>query len=201
MTYKEINETIKKIKMSEETKNRIIGNCYKQIEKTENRDMKIVSRGISLKKVLPLVAVIVLCITIAVVSVANQNRGFKDVKKGTAVVGSIYEESPHMIQIDAVAGETLLVNVSVTEFEKPPYRVIDTFDIKTYKILDMTNQIKQEGSAKSITLFENGNATFEIPIDHIENGKYRLVINEFVGSSKADQPLPVVGKWECSFTK
>ena len=37
--------------------------------------------------------------------------------------------------------------------------------------------------------------------ENLPDEQYKLVINEFAGSKKADQPLPIKGTWECSFVK
>jgi len=37
-------------------------------------------------------------------------------------------------------------------------------------------------------------------LDDLASGEYRLMINAFVGSKKADQPLVISGTWECGFS-
>ncbi len=65
----------------------------------------------------------------------------------------------------------------------------------------MHNIIKSFSVSLNISDFENGKVTFEIPLDDIASEEYELVINEFIGSKKADQPLPIKGEWECVFVK
>ena len=106
-----------------------------------------------------------------------------------------------MIKLGAEVKDTLVVSVDVVEYNKPPYIELDIMDINSYKIIDSAGKIVNEGTAKSTSAFENGKVTFELPLDDIESGEYKLIINEFVGSKKADQPLPIKGTWECSFIK
>lgn len=199
MVYKDLKKSVEEIKMPEEMKNRIIKNCYLQISNKEEYTMKKTNRGF--KKMLPLVAVMVVCVISVGAVVANHIRGFKDVTKGTAVVGTVYEETTEMIKLDTEVKDNLIVSAEIIEYNKPPYVELDIIDINSYKILDNSGKAVKEGSAKSISTFENGKVSFEIPLNDIVSGEYKLVINEFVGSKKADQPLPIKGTWECSFTK
>lgn len=199
MIYKDLKKSVEEIKMSEETKKRIIRNCYLQISNEEEYSMKKTNKGF--KKMLPLVAVMVVCVISVGAVVANHLRGFKDVTKGTAIVGTVYEETTDMIKLDVEVKDNLIVSAEVVEFNKPPYIEIDIMDINSYKIVDSLGKTVKEGSAKSTSAFENGKVNFEIPLNDIALGEYKLVINEFVGSKKADQPLPIKGVWECAFEK
>jgi len=199
MVYKELKKCVEKIKMSDEMKNRIISNCYSQISKEEEDVMKKTNKGF--KKLLPLVAVLVVCVISIGAVVANHFRGFKDVTKGTAVVGTVYEEATEMVKLDAEVKDNLIVSAEFVDYTNFPYIELDIIDINSYKIVDNSGEVVNEGTAKSISDFENGKVDFEITLDNVASGEYKLVINEFVGSKKADQPLPIKGIWECSFVK
>ena len=199
MVYKELKKSVEEIKMSDDMKKRIISNCYSKISNKEEYTMKKTNRGF--KKMLPLVAVMVVCFISVGAVVANHLRGFKDVTKGTAVVGTVFDEATEMVKLDAEVKDNLIVSAEFVEFNKPPYREIDIMDINSYKIADSSGKTVKEGTAKSISDFEIGKVSFEIPLNDIVSGEYKLVINEFVGSKKADQPLPIKGTWECSFVK
>ena len=199
MVYKELKKSVEEIKMSDEMKSRIISNCYSQISNEEEYVMK--KTNVRFKKMLPLVAVLVVCVISVGAVVANHFRGFKDVTKGTAVVGTVYDEATEMVKLDAEVKDNLIVSAEFVEFNKPPYTEIDVMDINSYKIVDSSGKVVNEGTAKSTSDFENGKVSFELPLDNVASGEYKLVINEFVGSKKADQPLPIKGTWECSFVK
>jgi len=49
--------------------------------------------------------------------------------------------------------------------------------------------------------YENGKITVAIPLETLESGSYKLIVDSFVGGSKADQPLEIHGNWECEFMK
>ena len=199
MVYKELKKSVEEIKMSDEMKSRIISNCYSQISNEEEYVMK--KTNVRFKKMLPLVAVLVVCVISVGAVVANHFRGFKDVTKGTAVVGTVYDEATERVKLDAEVKDNLIVSAEFVEFNKPPYTEIDVMDISSYKIVDSSGKVVNEGTAKSTSDFENGKVSFELPLDNVASGEYKLVINEFVGSKKADQPLPIKGTWECSFVK
>ncbi len=199
MVYKELKKSVEEIKMSDEMKNRIIKNCYSQLSNEEEYVMK--KTNVRFKKMLPLVAVLVVCVISVGAVVANHLRGFNDVTKGTAVVGTVYDEAKEMVKLDAEVKDNLIVSAEFVEFNKPPYIEIDVMDINSYKIIDNSGKVVKEGTAKSTSEFENGKVSFEVPLDNVAAGEYKLVINEFVGSKKADQPLPIKGTWECPFVK
>ena len=199
MVYKELKKSVEEIKMSDEMKNRIIKNCYSQLSNEEEYVMK--KTNVRFKKMLPLVAVLVVCVISVGAVVANHLRGFNDVTKGTAVVGTVYDEAKEMVKLDAEVKDNLIVSAEFVEFNKPPYIEIDVMDINSYEIIDNSGKVVKEGTAKSTSEFENGKVSFEVPLDNVAAGEYKLVINEFVGSKKADQPLPIKGTWECSFVK
>lgn len=197
--YDDLKKSVKDIKMSDEAKNRIIKNCYLQTSSKEEYVMKRTNKGF--KKMLPLVAVMIVCVISVGAVVANHFRGFKDVNKGSAVVGTIYEESTEMIKINAEVNDALVVSAEVLDYTKPPYMEFDVMDINSYKILDNSGKTIDEGSAKATSDFTNGKVSFKIPLSDIASGEYKLVISEFIGSKKADQPLPIKGIWECTFIK
>ena len=199
MICEELKKTAKQIKLSEKTKNSIIESCYLQISEKEKYTMKKAKKVFV--KTLPLVAVMAICVISAGVIVANHSRGFKDVKKGTAVVGTVYEEATEMVKLNAETKENLIVSAEFADYDKPPYVYLDVIDINNYKIFDSSNNVICKGNAKSVSYFENGKVTFEIPTEDIPSGKYKLVVNEFLGSKKADQPLTITGLWECEFVK
>ena len=143
----------------------------------------------------------VICVISVGFAFANHFRGFSDVYKGTSVVGTTYEEATEMIKIDVEAGDNLLVTANVVDYTNIPYSEIEKMDINSYKIMDSVGKIVKDGNAKSITEFENGVVSFEISLGNVDSGEYKIVIDEFVGTKKADQPLPIKGVWECSFVR
>ena len=197
--YNELKDSVENVIMSDEMKNRIIKNCYLRVTEREKFVMK--KTNISFKKIFPLVAVLLICIISVGAAVANHLRGFKDVTKGTAVTGTVYEETTEMVKLYAEVKDNLIVSAEFLDYTNFPYIELDIMDINSYKIVDNSGKVVNEGTAESISDFENGKVSFEIPIDIVASGEYKLVINEFIGSKKADQPLPIKGTWECTFTK
>ena len=107
-----------------------------------------------------------------------------------------------MIKLDAVAKkDNLSVIADVLGYEEAPYKYLDAMDIGSYTITDGLGKIIRKGSAKSVSAFENGKISFEIPLKNIPKGEYMLIINEFTGTKKADRSLPIRGTWKCSFVK
>ncbi len=199
MIYEDLKKFVEEIKMTDEMKNRIIKNCYLQTSEKEKYFMKNTNKG--LKKMLPLVAVMVICVISAGAVVANHFRGFKDVIKDNMVIDTVFEEAADMIEIDVEVEDKLVVYASIVDYTNPPYTEIDEMESMYYYIADNLGNIISKGEAKSTSKFQKGIVTFEIPSDDIGEGEYTLVAKCFVGTKKADQPLSINGEWECVFVK
>lgn len=200
--FEELKKSVSEIKMSDETKEEIIKNCYSKTQKGEEYIMK--NNVFKLRKVLTIAAAIMAVCVISAGAVITYVRGFKDVTKNGAVIGTEFNEEPEMINVDAkVKGEKLLVSVSVVDYNNVPYSEAEDFRIANYEIVDENGNIieKNKSTLDSENRFEEGKAYFEIPIDTIRAGKYALVINGFELSKKADQPLHISGRWACEFSK
>ena len=48
-------------------------------------------------------------------------------------------------------------------------------------------------------LVTEGTICVSVPLDKISAGEYTLIVDELIGSKKADQPLVISGEWQCSF--
>ncbi len=198
--FEELKKRVSEIKMSDETREEIIENCYSKTQKGEEFIMK--NNVFKLRKVLIIAAAILAVCVISAGAVITHVRGFRDVVKDGAVVGTEFDEETDMIDVTAeVDSEKLWVSVYVADFNNPPYSETEEFKICNYLIVDENENISEKGVVSPTSGFTDGKAKFEIPIDTIASGEYTLVINGFELSKKADQPLFVNGKWACSFTK
>ena len=72
--------------------------------------------------------------------------------------------------------------------------------IGTYQLLDETGNVILEGEETSPVMATEGRAVFRLSLDDLEKGVYTLKIDSFIGSKKADQPLPIHGNWEIPFS-
>lgn len=205
MDMKEFAQSVQKIEMSDEMQTRILDSCYKKInQETEYKTMtKKANR--SFKKPLATAAAIALCICIGgVTAIAATGKGFfKDIVRwdGT-ITGIAYEQATDEIDI-AVTDVTgsLTVVATVVDPTMVPYMTFDEMRIGSYKIVDASSKVVLEGVSNEMLPYENGQITVSIPLESLESGTYKLIIDSFVGGSKADQPLVMSGNWECEFTK
>lgn len=205
MDMKEFVQSVQKIEMSDEMQTRILDSCYKKInQETEYKTMtKKANR--SFKKPLATAAAIALCICIGgVTAIAATGKGFfKDIVRwdGT-ITGIAYEQATDEIDI-AVTDVTgsLTVVATVVDPTMVPYMTFDEMRIGSYKIVDASSKVVLEGVSNEMLPYENGQITVSIPLESLESGTYKLIIDSFVGGSKADQPLVMSGNWECEFTK
>ena len=198
----ELSQEIQKIKMPEEMKKRIIRNCYNKMEEKTMRKNKI------FQKPMVTVASMVICFCLvgatAVFAAPGKLEGFfKDIVKWDgAVIGTSYEQATDEIKMSAIATpDELVVTAEFVKAEMVPYKVFEAFGINAYKIVDMDGIAVIEGDATELAEIVEGKASIVITISNLVNGEYTLVISEFVGSAKADQPMVLSGNWECEFIK
>ncbi len=77
----------------------------------------------------------------------------------------------------------------------------EELEIGNYQIVDGNGNVVKENSSASPAKIIDGYATMKIYMNDVEDGSYKLKINSFVVTKKADQPLTVFGNWEHNFTK
>ena len=152
----------------------------------------------------PAVAVLmlVICACVPLTGWAAGNSGFfRDIMRGSAVVGTKYEQATDEIEVSAaVQGGTLVVQVIFEAPEAFPYREQDTLALGNYRILDQSGAAVQTVGECEAASVENGGAVIAVPVNGLKSGAYILQIHSFVGEKKADQPLEISGRWECPFT-
>lgn len=205
MDIKEFANAMQNIEMSDEMQARILKNCYKKIDtEMEYRGMtKKTSRFFN--KPLATAAAVALCICIGGVTVmATTGKGFfKDIIGWDgAVTGTTYEQATDEIEITVLdATDSLTVVATVVDPTMVPYMTFDEMGIGGYKIVDSLGNVVIEGVSNEMIPYENGEITVSIPLENLESGIYILMIDSFVGGSKADQPLVLSGKWECEFLR
>ena len=196
-----LSQKIQKIELSEEMKKQLIRNCCNEMEEKTMRKNKVFQ-----KPVVAAASMAVCFCLIGVTSVFAANGKlegfFKDIVRWDgAVIGTSYEQATDEITVSAVAmsGE-LVVTAELVKAETVPYKVLETLEMKEYKIVDEQGAVVLEGDTTESARIVEGQVKIAISIDNLAGGKYKLVIKGFVGSAKADQPLELTGNWECEFT-
>lgn len=196
-----LTKKIKEIELPDDMRKRIIRNCSDIGE----AGMKVRKANNIWKKQLPIAAALVLCVCItgvtALAATGKLEGVFKDIKNWNgAIVGTSYEQATGEITVNIEeAGDELGILVSIINPEKPPYSESELFGIQSYRIEDMSgNVIVKERSLEERTAFSS-QMSLNIPLNEISNGKYKLIIEQFISEKKADQPLIIYGNWECAF--
>lgn len=202
MDKNKLVKKVKEIEMSKDMQQRIIENCYAEME---GKNMNITKK--IFKKPMAVAASFVLCLCLAgVTSLAATGKlqgFFKDITRWDgAVIGTSYEQATDEINLSVtLVSNELTVNAEMVNPNIAPYNVFQSLGINNYKILDSDGNTVVEDAATEVTEIVEGKATFVIPVSDIASGNYTLVVNEFVGSAKAEQPLVLHGTWECKFTR
>ena len=93
----------------------------------------------------------------------------------------------------------LSVIITIVNPEKLPYKESELFGIKSYRIEDMSGKSVVKDCASDMVSMSREQMIIKLPLENLENGTYKLVIEEFVSEKKADQPLIISGNWECGF--
>ena len=205
MDMKEFAQNVQKIEMPDEMQSRILDNCYKKIN--QETEYKIMSKKTNryFKKPLATAAALVLCICVGGVTVlATTGKGFfKDIMGWDgAIIGTAYEQATDEIEITVLdVTDSLTVVATVVNPTMVPYMTFDEMRIGSYKIVDSLGNVVVEGVLNEMIPYENGKITVAVPLETLESGSYKLIVDSFVGGSKADQPLEIHGNWECEFMK
>lgn len=204
MKIKKSLEKFKEVEMPQEIKEQIIRKCRIEMDKnamSKNKINYLFNR--------PIVAVVSLslCLCLAggtALATTGKLKGlFKDIKNPIgAITGTSYEQANDEIDVSVTTKPNeLIVSSTFVNQKNAPYISFETFGIENYKIIDTSDKVIKEGKLTDMAEVIDGNATIAIPISDIQSGNYKLVINKFVGSANADQPLTINGIWECEFIR
>lgn len=204
MNKNKLINSVESIKMPTDMKQRIIRNCY---QKTRRNSMNINKTNTFIKKPIVAVATLVLCVclasTITLASTGKLQGYFKDIKNlSGAITGTAYEQATDEIDVNIIdVSDNLTVEITLLNIDKPPYNCSETFGINSYSIVNSNNNtvVKKQSTAQADIV--DGTVLIDIPVGDLEHGTYTLLIEEFVSSKKADQPLIISGNWKINFTK
>ncbi len=209
MEMKNLSKKVKEIEMPIEMRERIIKNCYMEMEENNMSKMKRISKNngsTSFKKYM-VAASLVLCVCLTGVTTlaatGNLQGFFKDITRWDgAVVSTSYEQATDEIDVSVIAAsDELIVTINMINPTTAPYSSFDTFGIESYEIVDLEGTVVVEGNTTEMSEILDDKSIISIPFETLSNGSYKLVITEFVGNAKADQPLIISGNWEYEFTR
>ena len=145
-------------------------------------------------------AALVLCIGLPVGMAATHGGFFRDITNWQgAITGTVYEQAVDEIAVTVTPDAGALTIEA--DFVKPaiaPYFTFETFALGAYEIRDAAGEVVAEGEGSEPAAVADGGAVLTLPFA-ADPGAYTLVIESFTGGSKADQPLPLTGHWECDF--
>ena len=195
----ELKNALMQIEMPHDMKERIRKNCLSELSnEAEENHMK---KRKTTKRTFFIAAVLVLCLPVIGMAVSNTGM-FRDVKTifGT-VTGTEYENATEEITLSAVTEDvTLRLEATFVAPDTPPYRECEQFAIGSYLILDKTGNIVLKDKETQPEVITDGKVVFDLPFEELEKGTYTMMIDSFIGSKKADQPLPIYGNWEIKFS-
>lgn len=198
-----LTNAVKSIRMPYDMKRRIEKSCFNQMEEISMNKNKTAF----FKRPVVAIATIILCITLASATVfasSGKLQGyFRDIKNlSGAITGTAYEQATDEIEVNiASVSDNLTLEITLLNIDKPPYNCSEAFGINSYSIVDSMNKtiIKKQSTIQADIV--DGKVLIDIPVSDLKDGTYTLIIDEFISSKKADQPLILSGNWEINFTK
>ena len=201
MKYSNMKNVAEKIVMPEDMKIRIITNCKLRISQT--RKDSIMKKNKMFKRPAAVFAAMAICLSLSVSAMAASGmlKGFfQDVKRPDgAVVGTTYEQATDEIAIElTVNDDVLTIETSFTG--KTPF-IAEELGLGDYKIVDGNGKTVKEGVSTGYAEIIDNHATMKIYMNDVADGSYKLIINSFIATAKADQPMMVKGSWSANFTK
>ena len=200
MNYSDLKEKVCFIELNDEAKERIIKNCENKLCEKENKNMKIRSAKI-VKKPALVFGILLICLCIPITCMAVTQTGvFKDIKNSDGtIVGTEYESGEGEVSVSADADDKVLNIVVCYDTKVSPYKYQDAISLGKYEIIDDSGNVVLKDIGEEFVQVNDGVATFKLDLNGLESGEYKLIINSFVGSKKADQNITISGNWECVF--
>ncbi len=204
METKKLVKKLNEIEMPKEMQERIIENCYTEMEeKIMNKN----TRKNYFKKPMVVAASLALglCLTgITAWAAAGKLEGFfRDITGWNgAVIGTSYEQATDEMELKVLnVADELIIEVTMVKPNVAPYSVFELMGVEEYNVVDKDGNVIAEGKTTEMAEVSDGKVNINIPLENIAGGEYKLLVSKFVGSAKADQPLVISGAWECEFTK
>lgn len=191
-----------KITMPGPMRARLAGQCAAAVREKEKEDQTMRGEKRPGRRRAALTAAIVAAAACAsVVGVAAVTGSFRDVTRWDgAVVGTAYEAAAEELRAEAAVRDgALTVTVTMLRPQEPPYSECEQLAVGHYQITDMAGSVLAEGGGTAPCPVRGGQADIPIELDGLGSGEYKLRIDQFIASSKADQPLAIQGGWECAF--
>ena len=204
MLEKDMAKKVKKIEMPETMRNRIIENCNVEMEEKRVSKNKVYRFS---KKSMAAVGALAICVCVtsvtALAATGKLQGFFKDVLRWDgAVIGTTYEQATEEVELEIIeAADDLVVELFMVNPKNVPYSTFEMFGVERYKIVDMSGKTVAESKEAVMEEIIEGKVVIHIPLTDVTEGKYKLVVSEMTGSSKADQPLVLSGNWEAAFVK
>lgn len=204
MNMKKLSQEVKEIEMSQDMKERIMNHCYHKMEEEQMSKNKTNKR---FQKPMVAVASLAACfclVGITTLAATGKLEGyFKDITRWDgAVVGTSYEQASDEIQLSVISvSDELTVSAEFVNPNVAPYKYFEAFGIEEYEIVTVDEKVVVKGETTDFAAPTDGKITITIPLSELPGGEYKLVVNSFVGSKKADQPLVLHGTWVCEFNR
>ena len=198
MDLSNLKQAAETIELSADARARIAENCRETLQK-ENFSMNT-KRTRRMPRAL-IAAALVLCIGLPAGMAATNTGFFRDITNWQgAITGTVYEQATNEIAVTVTAAaDTLTIEADFRNPDTAPYRELETFALGAYEIRDAAGTVVAEGESSEPAAVADNGAALTVPFDAAP-GAYTLVIESFVGGSKADQPLPITGHWEIAFS-
>lgn len=191
----DLKNAVEAIRMPDGMTERLIEGCRTAAEEREATMKKTMNFGWKKAVALAAVAALLLC------GAAAAGGRFKDVVRWDgAVTGTVYEQATEELCVEArmEQGE-LTVQVRFLAPDDMPYAELDTLRLGEYQVVDAAGEVVAQGEGCDPAVIADGTAELRLPLAELPGGSYRLQVSGFVGEKKADQPLPILGAWECGF--
>ena len=181
----------------------LLQNSVKILNEKLNSDMEETAmKKNTIRRPAVMAALLLLCICVPVAGMAVGNTGFfRDIMRGTAVVGTEYVQATGEIRATAeYAAGQITVNASFLSPDKAPFSEIEELAVGSCRITDASGKTVVAYGGSEAVRITGGQAVLTLPAENLAPGGYILQIESFVGSKKADQPLPMKGTWDCEVT-
>lgn len=194
MDFDDLRASVERIALSEEARTNIVRGCRRARMAAER------GRAVRRRRLAAAAAAAALCLVLA--AAAYGLGGFRDVTRWDgAVVGTEYGPAAEELDVRAVPADGgITVLAAMVSPETFPWRSLESLGLGAYRLTDGAGNTVAAGEGIDPAAVSGGKAQIFVPLTDLPGGEYTLCIDGFVGGSKGDQPLPILGPWTCPFS-
>ncbi|MDE6501246.1 MAG: hypothetical protein K2L10_04115 [Ruminococcus sp.] len=116
------------------------------------------------------------------------------------VIGQTYENATDEIEVTSDYSDGKLhINLNLLKYDYIPYSLSEEMNLYDFSLINLSDNTVAEDIHSDYAVVNGNIVDIAVDFNAVADTEYKLTINSFISSRKADQPLEIKGNWETFF--